>query len=146
MPEANIMDKRVTVILVILIACASMLALGCTSSSNTGSSQVTATPEAGYNGGVQTGMNVNSTMMSPGGMNGTHDYNGTRMHGNGTEMYGNGTNMRGYNGTMMHGNGTQRYGNGTGMPPGMNGTGMWPGNRSMMNETDNAPGIPPVSI
>ncbi len=137
MPEVKIMDKRVTVILVILIACASMLALGCTSSSNTGSSQATATPEAGYNGVMQRGMyDNNSTMMPPGGMNGTHGYNGTR-------MYGNGTNMRGYNGTM-HGNGTEMYGNGMHIPPGMNGTGMWPGNRSMMNATDSEPGVPPV--
>lgn len=143
------MDKRVTVILVILIACASMLALGCTSSSNTGSSQATITPEAGYNGGMH---DNNSTMMSRGGMNGTHDYNGTRMYGNGTRMYGNGTNMRGYNGTRMYGNGTRMYGNGTemygnhtGMPPGMNGTGRRPGNGPMMNATNSVPAVPPAS-
>lgn len=114
-----------------------MLALGCTSSSSTGSSQATATPDAGSNGGTQTGINdTSSTMMPPGGVNGTHDYNGTR-------RYGNGTDMRDFNGTRMHGNGTEMYGNRTGMPPGMNGT--WPGNRSMMNMTNGEPVIPASS-
>lgn len=116
-----------------------MLALGCTSSSNTGSSPATATPEAGSNGVMHTGTyDNNSTMMRQSDMNGTHEYNGTRMYGNGTEMRDN-------NGTRMYGNGTERYGNHTGMPPGMNGTGMWPGNGPMMNATDSEPGVPPAS-